>query len=174
MLERILIAGSGGQGILFTGKLLARTAVANIPFITFFPAFGAEVRGGTCHCQIIFSSDEIASPIAEIFDSAIIMNQQSAERFLPQLDEKGLAVINKSMCNVEKDQRFIYVEATETADKLGNAKVANIVMLGAFLARRKLIRVEAVEKALAANLSGAKKTLLEVNIKALHTGLAVK
>ena len=172
MLERILIAGSGGQGILFLGRLLAQSAVDTIPFITFFPAYGAEVRGGTCHSQVILSSDEITSPIAETFDSVIIMNQQSAGKFLAQLNEKGLAIINASLCNVKTDRRFVCVNATEMADQLGDLRVANLVMLGALLACKQLISSAAVEKALVLSLSGPKQALLDVNLQALHTGLS--
>ena len=78
MLERLLIAGSGGQGVLTIGKILARVAVDQVPHLTFFPDYGAEVRGGTSHCEVILSSDEIASPLAETVDSCIIMNEPSA------------------------------------------------------------------------------------------------
>lgn len=174
MHERILIAGSGGQGIIFAGKLLGQVALDTIPFITFFPSYGAEIRGGTCHSQVILSSDEIASPIAETFDSVIIMNQQSADRFLGQLDEHGLAIINESLCNVGKDKRYVYIRATEIADQAGDPKATNLVMLGAFLAHKPLIPSKAVEKVLAMSLTGKKKALLDVNIKAFHIGLESK
>lgn len=135
MLERILIAGSGGQGIILLGKLLARLAVDAIPHITFFPSYGAEVRGGTSNCQVIFSTNEIASPLAETLDSLIIMNQQSLTRFRKGLAKNGLAVINKSLCQPPRDKRFVLVRATEIADKLGNTRAANFIMLGAWIAR---------------------------------------
>ena len=172
MLERILIAGSGGQGILFAGKLLAQAALETAPFITFFPAYGAEVRGGTCHCQVILSSDEIGSPIAERFDSILVMNQQSADRFLAQLDEGGIAVVNQSLCAVDKNRGFVRVGATEIADKLGNSQSTNLVMLGALLAHKTLVSTQAIEKQLAAVLLGRKKALLDVNLKAFRSGLS--
>lgn len=172
MLERILIAGSGGQGILFAGKLLAQAALESVPFITFFPAYGAEVRGGTSHCQVILSSDEIGSPIAEQFDAMLVMNQQSADRFLAQLDEGGIAVVNQSLCRVRKDPRLVCVRATEIADKLGNPQSTNLVMLGALLAHKPLVSPRAVERQLAAVSSGRKQALLEVNLKAFASGLS--
>lgn len=171
MHERILISGSGGQGILFIGRLLAQAALDNISFITFFPAYGAEIRGGTCYCQVILSSDEIASPTAETFDSMIIMNQQSADRFLGQLDKHGSAIINESLCHDDKHERYTCVRATEIADQAGNPKTANLVMIGALLARKPLMPVENVEKALAMSLTGGKKALLDVNLQAFHIGL---
>ncbi|MFA7160272.1 MAG: 2-oxoacid:acceptor oxidoreductase family protein, partial [Kiritimatiellia bacterium] len=80
MLERILIGGTGGQGIVTVGKLLARAAIDAYPFVTFFPSYGAEVRGGTSSCQVILSTAEISSPLSERFDTVLAMNQQSARR----------------------------------------------------------------------------------------------
>lgn len=171
MLERILIAGSGGQGIVLLGKLLARLAVESVPHITFFPSYGAEVRGGTSNCQVILSSDEIASPLAEQFDSLLVMNEQSATRFLPGLAPAGLGVINASLCRLPRDKRFMLVHATEIADQLGNARAANFVMLGAWLSRKPLVPREAVENIIRESFAGAKPTIIELNIKALHSGL---
>ena len=171
MLERILIAGSGGQGILLIGKMLAQLAVEKVPYLTFFQSYGAEVRGGTSNCQIIFSSHEIASPRAEEFDSLIIMNQQSAPRFLPGLTPTGLAIINQSLCRLAHDKRFVMVRATDMADHLGNVRAANFVMLGAWLARKPLIPVAEVEQRIAKSFAGTRPEVIEANIKALHAGL---
>jgi len=175
MLERILIAGSGGQGILFIGKLLANAAVDSTPFITFFPAYGAEVRGGTCNCQVILSSTEISSPIAESFDSIIIMNQQSADRFVGQLDRNGMGIINESMCTVRADKRLIGIKATDIAGKLGNSKAANILMFGILLGKKKICDSEAIKKSLEKKFAGpSNQKLLSINLKAFHLGLQGK
>ena len=79
MLERVLIAGSGGQGVVLIGRIVATVALPRVPHITFFPSYGAEVRGGTSHCQVVLSSDEISSPLSERFDSLILMNQASCD-----------------------------------------------------------------------------------------------
>ena len=94
MLERIFIAGSGGQGVLTTGKLLASVAVDHVDHLTFFPSYGAEVRGGTSNCQVVFSSNEIASPVSEEFDTLIIMNQESANVFLDRQTPDALVLLN--------------------------------------------------------------------------------
>ncbi|MBI2442247.1 MAG: 2-oxoacid:acceptor oxidoreductase family protein [Lentisphaerae bacterium] len=172
MHERILIAGSGGQGIVSLGKLLAGLAAETIPHVTFFPAYGAEVRGGTSNCQVILSANEIAAPIAEIFDSILVMNQQSAERFLKALDQDGLAIINQSLCNVPAPERHLLIPATEIADRLGSIKAANLVMLGAWLAHKPLIAPTAVENAIASHFHGAAPALATINIKAFRAGLA--
>ncbi len=171
MLERILIAGSGGQGIILLGKLLARLAMDAVPHVTFFPSYGAEVRGGTSNCQVILSSEEIASPLAEEFDSLLVMNQQSAARFLPGLTRAGTAVINASLCRLPRDKRFASIRATEIADRLGNVRAANFVMLGAWLARKPLIPRKAVEQIIRESFGGAKPEVVALNLKALQAGL---
>ncbi len=171
MHERILIAGSGGQGVVSLGKLLARLAAGTIPHVTFFPAYGAEVRGGTSNCQVILSTNEIAAPIAETFDSNLIMNQQSAEHFMSALDTSGVAIVNQSLCKVHADSRHVLVPATEIADRLGSAKAANFVMLGAWLARKPLIPTRAVENSMASHFPDAPAALIDINIQAFRAGL---
>lgn len=171
MHERILIAGSGGQGVVSLGKLLARLAAETIQHVTFFPAYGAEVRGGTSNCQVILSANEIAAPIAETFDSILIMNQQSAEHFMSALDKSGLAIVNQSLCKVHADSRHVLVPATEIADRLGSAKATNFVMLGAWLARKPLIPARAIENAMASHFPGAPAALIDINIQAFRAGL---
>ena len=174
MLERILIAGSGGQGILLIGKMLAQLAVEKVPYLTFFQSYGAEVRGGTSNCQVILSSHEIASPLAEEFDSLLIMNQQSAARFLPGLAPTGIAVINASLCRLAGDKRFTLIKATEIADHLGNVRAANFVMLGAWLKHKPLLPRKAVEKQIRETFAGAKTAVIEINLKAFQAGLRHK
>jgi len=171
MHERILIAGSGGQGIVSLGKLLARLAAETIQHVTFLPAYGAEVRGGTSNCQVILSANEIAAPIAEKFDSILVMNQQSADRFMPALDQNGLAIVNQSLCKVHADARHVLVPATEIADRLGSAKAANFVMLGVWLVRKPLIPARAIENAMASHFPDAPPALIAINIQAFHAGL---
>lgn len=173
MLERIMMAGSGGQGVMSLGKLFARVAVDTVPYVTFFPAYGTEVRGGTSHCQVILSSSEIASPLAEQFDSLLVMNKQSAGRFLAQLDPRGLAIVNRSLCEVDEEPRLVPVHATEIADRLGNPRATNLVMLGALLARKPLVSPEAVRDAIAAGFAGAKGALADSNLRAFQAGLQI-
>jgi 2-oxoglutarate ferredoxin oxidoreductase subunit gamma len=170
MNERILIAGSGGQGILFIGKLLAQAAIKSAPYITYFPAYGAEVRGGTCSCQVILSSEEIGSPLAESFSSMIIMNQPSAERFLDKLEDDGIAVLNRSLCAYRKDSRLVFVQAEKIAEEVGSLQSANLVMLGALLAAKPFIPLDAIEKQISVISSGRKEALRQININALNSG----
>ena len=173
MHERIVIAGSGGQGVISLGKLLARLAVETIPHVTFFPAYGAEVRGGTSNCQVMLSSNEIAAPIAEKFDSILVMNQQSADHFISSLEKDGVAIVNQSLCKVHADARHVLVPASEIADRLGSAKAANFVMLGAWLTRKPLIPTRAIENAMTSHFPDAPPALIETNIQAFRAGLAM-
>ncbi len=170
MLERVLIAGAGGQGVIMLGKALARLAVDVAAHVTFFPSYGAEVRGGTSNCQVIFSSHEIASPLAEEFDSLIIMNQQSLTRFLPTLAPKGLAVINQSLSQAPRAQGRVLIRATEMAYQMGSVRVANFIMLGAWLAHKPLLVAKAVEGFIAKSFAG-QPDLVKINIQALRKGM---
>jgi len=174
MIERILIAGTGGQGIVTLGKMLARAAMENYPFVTFFPSYGAEVRGGASYCQVILSSDEISSPLAEKFDTLIAMNQQAAERFIAYIEQKGLAIANSTLCKVNNlDWHFVRIQATKIADQLGNVKAANLVMLGSVLARKSIVSLSKMEKIIRASFMELPKTIREINMDAFYWGLSI-
>jgi 2-oxoglutarate ferredoxin oxidoreductase subunit gamma len=170
MLERILIAGSGGQGVLLAGKLLADVALNEIPTLTYFPAYGAEVRGGTSHCQIIFSDTEIASPEADGFDWLLLMNEVSLRRFLPRRAPNSTVLVNSSLCPVPASENVSGIAATAEAERLGNARAANFVMLGAFLQRSGLVPVSPFEAATRRLLAGKDPRLIDINLKAFHVG----
>ena len=170
MLERIVIAGAGGQGIIVIGRLLAGAALPHYPHLTFFPSYGAEVRGGASQCQVILSTAEIASPLSKRFEAVLVMNQTTADKFLPLLEPGGVAVVNTSLCKVPRDPRFVEIAATDMAVKMGNIRVANSIMLGGYLAARKIIPSDDVEAAMHEAV-GAHTPLAELNIKALRAGM---
>ena len=171
MLERLLIAGSGGQGIVLIGRLLASVAVKSSTHVTFFPAYGAEVRGGTSNCHVVLSSEEIASPVSEELDSIIVMNQASLEKFLPKMTRRNLVLINSSMCKVPARIQAVSIRATALANQLGHTRTANFIMLGAYLARKQLVSPADIEKGIASAFSGKDKSLTEINTKAFRIGL---
>jgi len=174
MLERILIAGSGGQGVVLAGKLLASSAARDIPHVTFFPDYGAEVRGGTSKCQVTLSSHEIASPVSDAFETMLIMNSASMDSFTDAMPAKGVTFLNSSLCTPPADLPgpFILVPATETADGLGDVRSANFVMLGAYLKHRPFVPARAVEEVLRAALSKKGNSLVDLNLKALRAGMS--
>ena len=171
MHERILIAGAGGQGVLLIGKVLASAAVAHVPHMTYFPAYGAEVRGGTSNCQVILSSEEIASPVAETFDSLVILNQASEERFLDHAAEGALVIVNSSVCSVPACRNVVGIAANDHAAALGDLRAANVVMLGAYLARRPTIPAADIEAGIRQTLASKGSELVDLNVAALHTGM---
>jgi len=171
MHERLLIAGSGGQGVIVLGKLLAAAAVNHVPHVTFFPSYGVEVRGGTSNCQVVLSSREIASPVSEQFDSVIILNRASAEKFLPQLDPDGLAVVNLQGDDPDSPGALT-IRATEMANELGNVRAANFILLGVYLARKPLVPLDDVEAGMRNIFAHKNPKVLALNIQALHTGLS--
>ena len=171
MLEQLLMAGSGGQGIVLIGRILASASVKSIPHLTFLPAYGAEVRGGTSNCQVILSSREIASPVAEKFDSMIIMSQESADKFLPRKRGKCLTLINSSLCRVTGRTGGVAIGATELAGELGDVCAANFIMLGAYLARKPVVQPASVEECTRMVLAGRNKSLIDLNIRVFRVGL---
>jgi 2-oxoglutarate ferredoxin oxidoreductase subunit gamma len=174
MLERLLIAGSGGQGIVFIGRLLATAAVQEVPHVTFFPSYGAEVRGGASKCQVVLSSREIASPVTEEMDSILVMNQESADRYLTDGRGDCLVVLNRSLCRASAVPDAVAVPATEWADEIGDTRAANLIMLGAYLARKPVVKVATLETCMAAALGGKNGSLLELNLRAFRKGLAAE
>lgn len=172
-LTRIVMAGSGGQGIVFLGKLLANAALESVPHITFFPSYGAEVRGGESSCQVILSPEEISSPISREFDLMVLMSPQAVTKFLPSLAPGGLAVINSSLSDMPATPHRILVPATQEADRLGDQRVANLIMLGALMAKQPMVRTERIEMLLRDFMAG-NPVILARNLAAFRCGLGFK
>ncbi len=171
--EEILCAGFGGQGIMFLGKLLAQAAMTEELQVTYLPSYGAEVRGGTAHCNVIVSSEEIASPVIENPTSAIVMNHPSLVKFERKLRSGGLLVVNSSLTlepAKRADIEVIEVPATEMADSLGSIQVANMVALGCYLRRRAVVPLSTVMDCLKDVLPRRKHALLGINQEALRGG----
>ena len=179
MTERVIMAGFGGQGMMMLGKMMAGVAMHEGKEVTFFPSYGAEVRGGTAHCHVIISDEPIYSPIVEEADTLIIMNQPSYDKFRPRLRPGGLLLLNTSMA--ELDDAFecgssvtcLSAPATEIANDLGNVRVANVVMLGVYAQIRGALPAMALMDGLEAGFGGRKAHLLEVNRQAFRRGEAL-
>jgi 2-oxoglutarate ferredoxin oxidoreductase subunit gamma len=173
MTEKIIIAGSGGQGVMLLGKVLADAAMRENKFVTWLPAYGAEVRGGTAHCTVIISDSEIGSPCVDKADSLIILNAPSLERFKGRLTGKGLLILNSSMVSEGGGAKatVMYHPFTDIAIGLGNIKVANMVALGCFITKKKIVSAKTVLKVFEDMAPQGKKELIEVNTKALGKGI---
>jgi len=170
MLERILMAGAGGQGVILCGRLLSQTAMATVANITFFPAYGAEVRGGVSNCQIVLSSDEIPSAVSEVFDSLLFLDPDSVRRFGGARAPGALVLLNASLCQDPLPGAHL-IPATSQAEALGSGRAANFVMLGALLARKPLVAIPAMEAAIRRAFAGKGDAVVSLNVRAFHEGL---
>lgn len=177
MYQGIRISGFGGQGVISAGVLLAQAGMMEGKEVSFFPAYGAEMRGGTANCSVVVSSDEVSTPIVTVPDTAIVLNEPSLAKFEPMVKPGGLLIINTSLVNskpTRTDIKILNVPCNEIAGELGNAKVMNMVAMGAFAAATGAITVDAIAKALPKVYKKLKPEVIELNVKALRRGAEFK
>jgi 2-oxoglutarate ferredoxin oxidoreductase subunit gamma len=173
MLERMIISGFGGQGIMLMGRLLAYAGMLEGKKVAWMPSYGPEMRGGTANCTVLISSKEIGSPIVSHPKVLIAMNQPSLDKFELNVNENGLIILNDSLIEREvkrNDVDIIRIPADDIADKLGNSRAANMVVLGAYVKKSRVVKLETIFKALEKALAGRNKKLLSLNKKALKQG----
>jgi len=173
MQTEIVIAGFGGQGVLFAGQVLAYAGMDNGKEVTWIPSYGPEMRGGTANCTVIISDEEIGSPLVRNPRGVIAMNLPSLEKYEPLLIEGGSLIVNTSLINrsIERDDvQYVLIPANEIAESLGDKRMTNIVMVGALLAQIPVLPIEAIEKALEDHLPERHKKLLPLNFEALRAG----
>jgi 2-oxoglutarate ferredoxin oxidoreductase subunit gamma len=173
MLEQNLFAGFGGQGVLLMGQLLAYAGMLEDKYVSWLPSYGPEMRGGTANCSVNISDEPIGSPIVTMATSVVAMNLPSLDKFESSLMKGGSLFINSSIIDrkAERDDvEVYYVPCNEIAEKLGNAKVANIVMLGAYIAKTKCVDMESIVQALRYKLGEKKEHMIPVNREALIKG----
>jgi len=171
--ERIILAGFGGQGILFLGKVLAETGMHAGKHVSWIPSYGPEMRGGTANCSVILSENEIASPMVTVPDTVIAMNRPSVAKFNLKIKAGGMLMYNSSLIERQEfrdDIRLVEIPASEIAEELGNPKVANLVMAGAYSKFSKLITFDDLVASLPHLMPGGKKELLEINLAAFQKG----
>jgi 2-oxoglutarate ferredoxin oxidoreductase subunit gamma len=170
--HRLVIAGFGGQGILTLGKLLCMAAMNEGRTVTYLPVYGSEVRGGTANCQVVISNGLIYSPLVERADSLIILNQPSYEKFAPCLKPGGLLVVNSSAVEDPhlQDVVVLALPAADIAAQMGNVRVTNILMLGAFVEAARLVTEQSCRQALTELLGSRQAGLLELNLRAFGKG----
>lgn len=173
MYQGVIMSGFGGQGIISAGILLAYSGMVDGKHVTFFPAYGAEMRGGTANCSVVVSSEEVASPVVSNPDSLIVMNEPSLARFEPALKPEGLLLINTSLVSSKPERTNInpvMIAANKIAEEIGSVKCANMVMMGALLNYTKAVSLENVIKTLPKVYPRAKKEILDMNVAALKKG----
>ena len=172
MIKNFLISGSGGQGVLSMGTLLANIFMLNDLFVTYCSCYGAEMRGGAVNCEINVSDKELYSFQNEKIDFIVALNQTSLNKFISKVKENGTIIVNSSLAKIEKtrnDIKYIFAPFTQEAQKLGNIKFANSIALGVLAKLSGNFQIEIVKKAYEKILTG-KTELVQKNIEAFKLG----
>lgn len=176
MKEDIIIAGFGGQGVLSMGKILAYSALMEELETTWMPAYGPEQRGGTANVTVIVADEPISSPILDKYDTAVILNQQSLDKFESKVKPGGTLIYDPYGIHhapTRTDINVVPVDAMEATLELGNSKTYNMVLLGALLALRPVVTLESVMKGLKKTLPERHHHLLPVNETAIRKGMSL-
>ncbi|UCH35285.1 MAG: 2-oxoacid:acceptor oxidoreductase family protein [Armatimonadota bacterium] len=174
MRREIIISGFGGQGIVLTGQLLAGAATFEGRNVVWSPSHGPEMRGGESNCTVVVADRPIGSPVVAHPDTAIIMDRPSLVRLSGVIASDGLMMINSSLAPSgprRRDLRVWKVPANHLAEEIGDVRVANIIMLGAFIEAEHLVSPESVKQALRDRLPHRRRQLLELNERALERGM---
>jgi 2-oxoglutarate ferredoxin oxidoreductase subunit gamma len=173
MQKEIVIAGFGGQGVLFGGQVVTYAAMDAGKEVTWIPSYGPEMRGGTANCTVVIADDEIGSPLAKHPPLAIALNLPSFDKYEEMLAPGGTLIVNQSMVDrpaKRTDITAILVPCNDIAEELGDKRLLNMVAVGALLSALPEISLADVEKALAAHLPQRHQHLLPKNYEALRRG----
>jgi 2-oxoglutarate ferredoxin oxidoreductase subunit gamma len=171
----IIISGFGGQGTQFAGQVLAYAALEYGKEVTWIPSYGPEMRGGTARCTIIVSDEAIGSPLVLNPDAVIAMNLPSLDMYEPLVKEGGYLLANKSLIHRDFEREgvnAIFVPAQELAEELGNARLSNMIMVGAMLELTNILPIDVVKKALEEHIAERHKKTIPMNFKAMDKGAA--
>ncbi len=173
MKEEIIIAGFGGQGVLSMGKILAYAGLMDDLEVTWMPAYGPEQRGGTANVTVILSDKPISSPVLDKYDTAVILNQQSLDKFESKVKPGGTLIYDPygiHRAPTRTDINVIPVSAMDAVLELGNSKTYNMVLLGALLSARNLLSTDAVIRGLKKTLPERHHHLIPLNEQAIEKG----
>ena len=174
MTEEIIIAGFGGQGVLSMGKILAYSGIMQDQEVSWMPSYGPEMRGGTANVQVILSDDRISSPVVDTYDTAIILNQQSMDKFEKTVKPGGILLYDPNGITKHperKDIKIFTVQAAEEASNMGSSKVFNMLVLGSYLKVKPIVEFDNVLKGLKKSLPERHHHLIPLNEKAISKGL---
>lgn len=173
MQKEIIIAGFGGQGVLFGGQVIAYAAMDAGKEVTWIPSYGPAMRGGTANCTVVIADEEIGSPLVEHPPLGIALNLPSFDKYEEDLQAGGTLVVNQSMVDrsaKRDDIHVLFVPCNQIAEEIGNRRLVNMVAIGALLTALPEITLQDVEKALEAHLPTRHKDLLPMNYEALRRG----
>ncbi len=174
MTEEIIIAGFGGQGVLSMGKILAYSGIMQDQEVSWMPSYGPEMRGGTANVTVILSNDRISSPYLKVFDTAIILNQQSMDKFEHSVKPGGYLIYDPNgiiQHPTRTDIHVFSIEGSKIAAEMGNKKIFNMVILGGFLKVKPIVKLDNVIDGLKKSLSERYHHLIPKNEEALHKGI---
>lgn len=176
MTEEIIIAGFGGQGVLSMGKILAYSGAMQNKEVSWMPSYGPEMRGGTANVSVIISDERISSPIISQFDTAIILNQQSLDKFEKSVKPGGVLIYDPNGIThapTRKDINIYKIAATAKASELGKAKIFNMIVLGGFLKIKPVVSEEYLKQGLEKSLPERHHKTIPMNIEAVQTGKSI-
>ncbi len=174
MTEEIIIAGFGGQGVLSMGKILAYSGIMQDQEVSWMPSYGPEMRGGTANVTVIVSDERISSPILNFYDTAIILNQQSMDKFEATVKPGGLLLYDPNGIShhpTRTDINVYKIEGARLAAEMGNTKIFNMIVLGAYLKVKPIVKLENVILGLKKSLPGRYHKLIPMNEAALTKGM---
>ena len=176
MQKEILIAGFGGQGVLFAGQVLAYAAMDTGHEVTWIPSYGPEMRGGTANCTVVIADEEIGSPLVQSPPAVIALNLPSFDKYETLVQPGGVIVVNESMVDRKAERNditVIYVPGNEIAEECGNRRLLNMVMTGALLAAFQVLSVDDAKAALKAHLPAKHQKLIPNNFNAMDKGFTL-
>ena len=171
----VIFAGFGGQGVLFSGQVLAFAAMDAGYDVTWMPSYGPEMRGGTANCTVVIADEEIGSPTVKYPKAVVVMNLPSLDKFEPLVSPGGVLIVNSSLVNrdpTRTDIIWLMIPAQEIAETIGPRRLLNMVMLGALLDKLPILPSKDIKVSLAAHLPERHKKLLKSNLDALDQGAA--
>ena len=174
MLTNLMIAGFGGQGVLFTGKIIANTGLLEGKEVSWLPSYGPEMRGGTANCSVCISDEPIGSPLVLSPDVLMAMNLQSFDKFINTVVPGGIAVIDSTLVDKKTERTDItpiYVPATALASENDLQGLANIILIGTIFKYTQFADFEAVKKAIDKCVPPRKRHLIEANLRAIELGM---
>lgn len=176
MTEELIIAGFGGQGVLSMGKILAYSGVMQNQEVSWMPSYGPEMRGGTANVIVIISDERISSPIVNAFDSAIILNQQSLDKFEARIKPGGTLFYDSNGLThlpSRKDINIYHIPAALEASRMGSLKTFNMIILGAYLKVKPIVLLDNVVAGLKKSLPERHHKLIPMNVDAINRGMEI-
>jgi len=172
MTTEVIFAGFGGQGLMVSGQLLAYACMKDGKAVTWLPSYGPEMRGGTANCTVVVSDEQVGSPIIVNPESAVVMNRPSLEKFAPSIKKNGLLIVNSSLIDItgnRSDLNEFRIKANDIAISYDSPKSANMVVLGAFINKTKLIKPDLMTE-LIKEFFASKPKFIDANVKCFLRG----